>query len=107
MVTMPEDGPILILPPGECEVQLSAAEIKLQLQILLNEAFTLRRAGLQSQAAILVVRSGGQDDSMAERFAAEISGSSHQPAQVCISSINPRHRRPGAQGESDQAGNPD
>jgi hypothetical protein len=46
MVSMPEDGPILILPPGECEVQLSAAAIKLQLQILLNEAFTHRRAGL-------------------------------------------------------------
>jgi hypothetical protein len=91
MVAMPEDGSILILPPGEREVQLSAAEIELQFQILLTKAFTLRGAGLQSQAAIFIVRSRGEHDPMTERFAAEISGGSHQSAEVCVGSINPGH----------------
>jgi hypothetical protein len=91
MVPMPKDGPILILTPGEREVQLSTAEVELEFQILLIEAFTLRRAGLQSQAAIFVVRSRDQHNPMTEGFAAKISGGRHQPAQICIGSINPRH----------------
>jgi len=57
MMSVPEDGPILILPPGKGEIQFSAAEVELQFQILCSEAFTLRRAGLEPKAAILVVRS--------------------------------------------------
>jgi hypothetical protein len=77
MVAMPKDGAMVILPPGEGEIQLTTAEVELQLQILLTKAFTLRRAGFQSQAAILVVRSGNEHNPMAQGFAAEISGGSH------------------------------
>jgi hypothetical protein len=91
MVPMPKDGPILIFTPGEREIQLATADVELEFQILFTEAFTLRRAGLQSQAAIFIVRSRDQHNPMTERFAAKISGGRHQTAQICIGSVSPRH----------------
>jgi hypothetical protein len=57
MMPVPKDGTVLILPPGKGEIQFSAAEVKLQFQILRTQTLPLRRAGLKPKAAILVVRS--------------------------------------------------